>query len=220
MRKLAFIAFSVLMAHCAQAQNRFGVEIGATTNFWTMGGENKTYAHSSDAKPMVSLNYLRKLDRHVYLGAKLSLESYAFYYSVTDNTKNLRADVNHNSSYLFVAPMVDIGLGHSQLIHLYFSLPLGFNTSADESSKIFDQGSNTAYNFINTTSNVNKFVMRPTIGLKQHIPLMKNWHFTLNEGIGFMATDLTTASKITNVNPSYLTIQMGLMRKFHRPKHG
>ena len=201
------------------AQNRIGLEFGVSAPTFAVNSDNQNigYMHSATIKPIVGINYLRKIDRHVYLGVKFGLEASSFFFSQTDSIK---VQLTHNSTYFTIAPTVDFGLGRFQYMHIYISLAGGFLTSANESTSEFADGSSTIpYNTYNSVSNVSKFIFRPAIGLKQHSPLGRKWHFTLNEGFSFAATDLTHIGSYGSLHPGSVTLQMGVMRKFHKPKH-
>lgn len=222
MKRFLLSALFLCLSGITLAQNRIGIEFG--TSFPTFSGraDNQTVGstQSVDIKPSVGMYYLRKLDRHVYLGAELGLSAYSFFYSRTETTK---VQITHNSSYFTVAPTVDFGLGKHQYIHLYVALTMGFLTSANQSSSEYYSGTDmTPYTTYNSTSTVSEFIFRPGFGLKQHFPISRMWHITFNEGFSFGATDLThlgTSNNTDGIHPGYLTFQMGVMRKFHRPKH-
>ena len=201
------------------AQNRIGIEFGVSAPTFAVNSDNQNigYMHSAVIKPIVGINYLRKIDRHVYLGVKFGLEANSFFFSQTDSIK---VQLTHNSTYFTVAPTVDFGLGHYQYVHIYISLTSGFLTSGNETTQEFADGASTIpYNSYNSQGNINKFIFRPAIGLKQHFPLGRKWHFTLNEGFSFAPTDLTLIGHTNSLRPGMITLQMGVMRKFHRPIH-
>lgn len=200
------------------AQNRIGIETGVTAPIFTVGTANDVngYRHNSLIKPTISMNYLRKVDRHVYIGAALGLEAYDFYYS---KTADYKVELYHNSSYFTLTPMVDFGLGQHQYMHIYVSAAMGFLTSVNETTGIYTPGTyQTPDHSYNSSTEVSGFILRPGFGLKQHFPLSKMWHLTLNEGYSLLVTDLTHAGAIGSVHPAYLMFQMGVMRKFHQPK--
>lgn len=200
------------------AQNRIGLEVGITAPTFSPGSGNpdNTYRHSADPKPTISAYYLRKIDRHVYLGMRFGVEAQSFYFS---NTDSIRVDIFHKSTYLMVAPTLDLGLGPKQHIHIFFDLGMGFLTNANESTQEYAFGNNTnpTYSY-NSQDRVATFIFRPGFGLKQHFRLAKNWHLTLKEGFSILANDLTRTANIGGVHPGQLTLQMGVMRKLHRPQ--
>lgn len=217
MKYFIIVALLLSGATFSFAQNRIGIETGITAPIFTAGTANDAFAyrHSSLMKPTISMNYLRKIDRHVYVGAALGLEAYDFYYSKTEDYK---VDIHHNSSYFTITPLVDFGLGRQQIMHLYVSAAMGFQTSIDETTGIYTPGSyQTPDHSYNSSTTVSGFIFRPGIGLKQHFPINKFWHITLNEGYSLLVTDLTHVADIGSVHPAYLMFQLGVMRKFHRP---
>ena len=220
MKQFILAALFSGLSVCSFAQNRIGLEFGVSAPTFAVNSDNQNigYMHSSTIKPIVGINYLRKIDRHVYIGAKFGLEASSFFFSKTSDTNKVQ--ITHNSTYFTFAPTVDFGLGRYQYMHIYIGLACGFLTSANEMTQQFTDGAATIhYASYNSVNNVNKFIFRPTIGFKQHFPLGKKWHFTLNEGFSFAVTDLTLIGDQGAIHPGAVTLQMGVMRKFHRPKH-
>jgi len=219
MKRIILVAVIMVCAACALAQNRFGIECGISSPTFSVGASNGsvTYRHNVDIKPMIGIDYMRKVDRHVYLGARLGLEAYSFYFSKTDSIKQV---IDHQSSYVTLAPTIDFGLGKHQYWHIYVGLSLGFLTNAHETYYAEGTG-NQPQPLPQPTKidNVSSFIFRPGIGLKQHVPLNHYWHITFSEGYGVLLTDLTHLGKSEAIHPGYLTLQMGFMRKFHRPKY-
>lgn len=221
MKKFILGALLLGVSTFSFAQNRIGIEFG--TSFPTFSGRSDNQSvgstQSVSIKPSVGAYYLRKIDRHVYLGAEFGLGAYSFFYS---QTGDIKTQITHNSTYFSVAPMVDFGLGRHQYIHLYIDLNMGFQTNANQTtSEYYSASDPVPYTTYNSVSNVAQFIFRPGFGLKQHFPLSKMWHVTFKEGFNFPANDLTHLRTATNENihPGYVTLQMGVMRKFHRPKH-
>ncbi len=218
MKYFIIVALLLSGATFSFAQNRIGIETGVTAPVFTVGNSNDAfgYRHSSLIKPTVSMSYLRKIDRHVYIGGALGLEAYDFYYS---KTADYKVDIHHNSSYFTITPLLDFGLGRHQYMHIYISTALGFLTSVNESTGVYDAGTyTTPASTYNSSTLVSGFIFRPGFGLKQHFPISKFWHITLSEGYSLLATDLTHVGSIGPVHPAYLMFKMGVMRKFHRPR--
>ncbi len=218
MKRIILVALILGCATYAFSQNRFGLECGVSAPSFSVGTADGAigYRHNAVIKPMVGLDYLRKVDRHVYLGARLGLEAYSFYFSKTDSVK---AEIKHFSSYLTFAPTVDFGFGPHQYWHLFVAMTMGFLTNASETTGTYAPGTyqdpSVTYN---SSDQVSGFIFRPGIGLKQHIPINRFWHITISESFSYMATDLTHVSNLGAVHPGTVALQMGFMRKFHRPK--
>lgn len=221
MKKFILGAFFLGLSGFAMAQNRIGLEFG--TSFPTFSGRSDNQSvgatQSVDIKPSAGAYYLRKLDRHVYLGAELGLNANSFFYS---KTNGIKTQITHSSYYFTVAPMVDFGLGRHQYMHIFVELNMGFLTNANQTTTEYaDVNATVPYASYNSMSSVSTFIFRPGFGLKQHFPLSRMWHVTFKEGFGFPATDLTHLGTTNDeaIHPGYITLQMGVMRKFHRPKH-
>lgn len=200
------------------AQTRIGIEVGisAPTLSNGTGNPDNTYKHTSDPRPAITAYYQRKIDKHIYIGARVGLEGHSIYFS---NTDTVRADIKHKSTYLNIMPNIDFGLGRHQYIHIYTGIGLGFLTNGNQTTYIYDISNPVAKNTYNSTSDISSFILRPAIGLRQHFPLTKNWHLTLNESFALTVSDLTQVSTLNSLRPGYLTFQMGVMRKFHRPRY-
>lgn len=221
MKNILLIALFMGLSTYSFAQNRIGLEFGASGCTFSGRSDNQLVGatQSVNIKPNVGIYYLRKVDRHIYLGAKFGLEANSFFYSKTDVNK---IQLEHNSSYFTVAPTVDFGLGRYQYIHIYIALGMGFLTNGHQTTSEFTDGAATVpYNTYNSSSTINSFIFRPGFGLKQHFPISRMWHITLNEGFSIPATDLTNLGNNNqgSIHPGYFSLQMGVMRKFHRPKH-
>lgn len=227
MKKVLLSSLLLGLSVASFAQNRIGIEFG--TSFPTFSGRNDNQqlgaTQSVDIKPSVGAWYLRKIDRHVYLGAELGLSAYSFFYSKTNNNGTVnspKVQINHNSSFFTVAPMVDFGLGRHQYIHLFIDMNMGFLTSTNQETREYaDADDLVPVSVYNSQNTVSKFIFRPGFGLKQHFPLSKMWHVTFKEGFSILATDLTHLGNGNDeaIHPGYVTLQMGVMRKFHRPRH-
>lgn len=226
MKKVLFSSLLLGLSVVSFAQNRIGIEFG--TSFPTFSGRNDNQqlgsTQSVDIKPSVGAWYLRKIDRHVYLGAELGLSAYSFFYSKTNTTGTVspKVQINHNSSFFTVAPMVDFGLGRHQYIHLFIDLAMGFQTNTNQETREYANADDLIPNSVYNSQNVvSKFIFRPGFGLKQHFALSRMWHVTFKEGFSVLATDLTHLGNTNDesIHPGYVTLQMGVMRKFHRPKH-
>ncbi|MBC7552798.1 MAG: hypothetical protein H7257_02340 [Taibaiella sp.] len=201
------------------AQNRIGIETGVTAPLFTVGNSNDAfgYRHSAYMKPTISMSYLRKIDKHVYVGGALGLEAYDFYFS---KTQDYKTDLQHFSSYFTITPMVDFGLGSRQYMHIFVSAAMGFLTSFNETTGVYGQGSYQTPDYsYNSSGNVRGFIFRPGLGLKQHFPISRYWHITLSESYSLLATDLTHIGEFGGIHPAYIMFKLGVMRKFHRPLH-
>ncbi len=217
MKYFIIVALLLSGATFSFAQNRIGIETGVTAPIFTVGTSSDAfgYRHSAVIKPTISMDYLRKIDRHVYLGAALGLEAYDFYYS---KTQDYKVDIHHTSSYFTITPLLDFGLGRHQYMHIYVSTAMGFVTNTNEVTGIYTPGSyNTPDHSYDSSPLVSGFIFRPGFGLKQHFPINKFWHITLSEGYSVLVTDLTHVANIGAVHPAYLMFKMGVMRKFHQP---
>ena len=135
------LLFCVLIGITATAQNRFDVDFGIGGH----PGYGPSIDFSSDTHeiqtakllPCAGVYYQRKTAKHLYLGGKLFFHSYHFNHnrSTTSNLFDLMfggsidttngVQVNCRSSYICLAPVLDIGLCKKQVIHLFFMPGIG-----------------------------------------------------------------------------------------------
>lgn len=222
---------SLLLLICsgaAFAQNRVGVELGAGrplfSNINSSTGEpeyNVRYTFTGD------FYYMRRVAHHWYLGAKAGFEQYSFEFEkrYSDNMGGVYGnDVVHKSSYVHIAPMLDLGVGRfREYLHAYVYASVGFKVAGDQTSRDYHNTSsitNPIPEYDSTYASgfkINNVAFRIGFGLKQQFPLAKYWHATINEGISFMpAGDLSqpTVTGGANLHPGYLTLTFGIMHKF------
>ena len=226
MKRNIFTIIFILSAVSTFAQNRIGIELGAGKPTFAYGSYSSVDLPAINTDILFTANayYLRKVARHLYVGAKASFEQYGFDFEKTQSDGaggTSGTNVLHKSAYLHFGPMVDAGIGrHREYLHVYAFSTLGFLTTGYQFTRDYYRAQNPVLDYDNTSSSgfkQNSLIVRVGFGLKQQFPLAKMWYFTINEGFSFMPFgDLTQpdAAGGSNLHPGYLTLQMGFMHKF------
>jgi len=230
--RILFVAL-LISCHMGYAQDRFCVEAGMNKT-WSykpgIGSWNPPYeSQTSYARPTVGFSYLRRVGKHVYVGGKAYWESYSFRYdrvSVT-NLFNLfgggvdstyATQIRFKASYVFVAPLLDLGVGKHQFFHFYIMPGAGFMVAGSQTTRIYQLAGATTIsdNTQITTGSIHEVVFRFNAGMVQHIRVSNDWHITFNESIGAV-TALSGLSGTNSISlmPNYYTLQVGLMKKRH-----
>ncbi len=222
----------MLFLFCFQssfAQDRIALELGMdkTWSYKPFMPTGPSEYQTSYACPTFGVSYLRRVQKHLYVGGKAYVESYSFRYDQVSRTGSYlfggtdsthATQIRFKGTYLFLAPLLDLGLGKHQYFHFYIMPGAGILVNGSQSTRLYKLvGSATISDITqNTASVMNTVVFRFNVGLVQHIRLSNDWHITINESIGAVS-DLSD-QKGTNglpLQPNYYTLQVGLMRKYH-----
>ncbi len=204
----------------SRAQKSLGVEAGigqATFAPFNFFDQRYEYEHSSRCDFTIHANFLRKFGGHGYVGAKLGYEKYSFTYEQTDPTGIIQSidDKIHKSSYLTIAPVIDIGLRKRQSVHIYFLGEMGIRLSGHEYTHYVFDGRFSPHidSTYRSTNDISPVIVRLGTGLVQHIRLNKLWHITIDEGFSFMLNNLSKTVNETGIRPGYFSLQIGVIRK-------
>ncbi len=216
----------------AFSQNRFGFDFGTGVTSFT----NKTSSQSftTDTKNYAvftgQLTYLRKISRHIYLGAKVGFEQYNFNFKKTQSDGyggTMGTDMSQTSNYLQIGPLADVGIGrHREYLHVFMAATGGFLLSGDQTTTDYD------LNWVNpnlsrttsapTDSNLAGATFRIQMGLKQQLPVSKTWGAVFTEAFSFMPFGTLSDNKATgnyDIHPGYFTFMVGFTHKFKDVKH-
>jgi hypothetical protein len=223
MKHTSIITFLLISSFIAHSQNRFGIESGIL--FPTFGIHLGQYniSHSANPSLTMELNYLRKMNKRLSLGCKLSFQQYVFIYSDNDSHSSYsdNESINVNSNYIFVAPTFDVGLGKHQDIHCFISAAFGgFITGKQVTQihKVYNFGQfNSVDDTTNSTDPINKFLFRLNFGFQENGKLWKHIHITFTEGLCLGSSNMT-AIKQSYVRPSCFFFQIGIMKEYSHAK--
>lgn len=221
MKRTIILAVLSIAPFLGNAQNRIGLEMGAGVPMMTQNASSVNMNVAVNA----SAYYLRKVARHVYVGARLYYEQYGIDYSNTTTDLAggvLGTQVSHKSNYIFAGPMIDAGVGrYREYLHFYMSAAMGVLVGGSQSERNYyatDQNPQLAYDYTKDTHlSINNPIFRIGMGIKQHFPVSRMWQITLNEGYSFMPFgDLSSPDGVNDksLHPGYVSFQVGVMRKF------
>lgn len=182
--------------------------------------------------PCFGIYYQRKTARHIYIGGQLFFRSYNFsnnrktisnlfnlFGGGTDTT--VGTQVNCKNNYLCIAPMIDIGLGKKEIIHLFFMPGIGVMTNGYMTTTYYKTHSENKvidYNDTYTTSSaLNTIIFPVSYGMIEHIRLSNLWHITITESISNTLGPIADQKWTDNVplKPNFLSLQLGIMHKYH-----
>ncbi len=210
----SIVILMMMLATTARSQNRFSVEAGAgRTVFNVLNKNNNTDAHNIFT-PTVEVNYMHQLNKWVSVGAKLAWQRYSFSYSYNKPTyAGIETEGAHTkANYLFLAPVLDMGIGKKQIVHAYVSPAAGYLLAGKQGINDFLYGS------YNSDDKIEKFMFRLNLGLEEHVWKNANWHLVLNEGLSLISTPVSTLpTSKTDVRPGYVYVQIGL-QKLTKPR--
>ncbi len=227
-------ALSLFISLVSLGQSRIAVEVGMMQPVpYGPGLFGSTERQRSDLSPAVDIIYLRKIAGHLFLGGKVGYETYSYTY--TDNNFSMGGlfgspnilkvtTVGATNHYIFLAPVLDLGIGRHQYVHVQLRPSVGFFTQGAQTTEEseFDNEVQVSDRKYNTTSFLNATVFRLNIGFTEHLPLNKQWHLTLSESLGILnnGTPLSQSAGTNNCNvtSNSFSLQLGIMRKYRHSK--
>lgn len=240
------IVILLVMLHSCiftDAQSRFGAEIGIGApppygpGLGNMFGPYES--QKSATVPCFGISYMNKVGRHIFVGAKVFYNTYSFTFkhSELNNLFDLfvnvpvtttSTEVTCKNHYISLAPLIDLGVGKRQYIHFFLMPGIGILANGNMSTYGYTNNPNPGtapYDYYaNTTSYLNKNILQVSYGMTEHFPLNKMWHLTLTETLCNQPSGLTLADpKGTgdiSLNRSYLSLQLGVMRKYRHTHYG
>ena len=238
MNRYALLLIFFLFCIPGYSQDRFAVEAGIgqppsySPLFFSLS-DGPTVVQSGRTAPCVTLSWLRKAGSHIYIGSKLTFNTYNFTYSSNINKVafNLFSNSPDSSSgttvvckstYMGIAPTFDVGIGkRHQYVHLFLMPAINFLLKGTMSTELYQNYTGSAiYDHTqNTSGYLNPILFHMNLGLVEHLPVSKEWHITLSETLSMMIPNSAIAdAKGTNgltITPTYLNLQLGLMHKYH-----
>ncbi len=208
MKKALLITFLLLCSVLSRSQVRFGAYVA--------GGI--TTSSVQDVTPSFGIECMKAVDRNVYAGLSMICERYSIisnYSKESAYTMGFHRTREQKSTYLFVAPKIDGGIGQNkQRIHLLLSLGVGYllggsQLTIDQGSLVASKNARYSLDTFNTSGNINKMVFRMGMGVSEHLGLSRNWELVFTQEAGL----LPSVAK-------YFSFQVGLMHKYVRKVAG
>jgi hypothetical protein len=167
--------------------------------------------------------YLHKISHKIYAGLTLFYQRYSVQAPV-DNSGVIQygdvIDIRQKSSFVFISPKVDYGIGYRKYLHVFATMGPGIYAGGSQISNThspyWTPPGGTPYGAdtlaVNTTYNIPSVIMRYGLGLMERIPTHKYWNITLSQEINFMPGGLSTGS--TPIQTPYFCFQIGIMHKY------
>jgi hypothetical protein len=202
------------IAAAAHAQGgMIGIQAGVG---YTIG--NKGYV-----TPTAEGYFLKKITYHFYAGGALSFQRYSLQKEFKNDDASASygdlLSIRQKSTYFFVCPKLDLGVGYRNYYHLYFAFGPGFYAGGGQwyytrepqyTTSAGQVGSQTVAT--NTTYNVRNVVMRVTAGITERIPTLGVWSIVLSQEFTYLPGALTNGGE--SLHGSYLAITAGIMHKY------
>ncbi len=207
---------SVLLLLCCKfvmAQGMFGAQAGI--GFAT--------AYKGKITPAFEAYYLYRINHRLYAGGAVSLQRYSMNNELNTGSSISYGDVisiSQKSSYTFISPKIDYGIGYRKYLHVHLSFGIGFYSGGGQwsntHSPYWTPPGGTPYGAdtiaVNTTYNIPKVIKRLGIGISERIPTRGYWNIMLSQEFGYMP------GNISNSNPAmqthYFCFQVGIMHKY------
>ena len=131
MKPNILILLSVIVIPHSNAQNIIGFQAGI--------GASTTCIKTIVPTPECEGYFLGKLSAHLALGGSLSVQKYSFSRHLGDIRTSNYADIlnlSQKSTYFFVSPKADVGIGKFQKVHVGLSCGPGIFLGGDQKSDI------------------------------------------------------------------------------------
>jgi hypothetical protein len=174
---------------------------------------------SSHITGRFDFSYLKRdpIHKHLYLGVRIFDEQYSFQYDQVSGGHGgfggYSQIIDHNSTFAFIAPVVEFGMGRLQIWHVGLFAAGGLRIYARQSTEEATYPS--GYITYSSAGDVHQFIFRPGITFSQHFPIHKQWDITIAEGDSIMIGDLTRYSG-EGVHPGSIYLTAGISRVFKR----
>jgi hypothetical protein len=195
-----------------------GIEGGiGSTSFKRLGRSTSNLPNvsaSSHIRTRFAVSYYKRdsFHRHRYFGARLFVEEYSFLYELRTGGHGGNEYIDHNSTFLCLAPVFGLGLGGQQVLHVNFFFAGGVRLQADQvTRKNYLSGSSAP----SSTQDVEQYIFRPGISFSQHMAIHNNWDIVISEGASVMIGNLTKYMG-SGVHPGSVYLTAGLTRVFKR----
>lgn len=194
------------------------------------GGAGIIVKYHSGITPTAGFEYMRSPLRHVYVGADAVFENYFFTKNDDEYSRfgGYGYKITQDVSYAYISPKVDIGVGHKEHWHAFFSMGPGFMLSGTQriaqttglSGPSVHPGNQ--YDNPDISKNLNHTVLRICFGASFHILFgQRKWDLTAGPIACIIPTWLSTntfgysGDASMNIKSNYAGLQIGLVHKRH-----
>jgi len=188
---------------------------------FSLGLGYTTIAHSH-ITPAFEGYHLWKLTHHWYAGATLSLQRYSFRYNSAEIPAITYGDlvsIRQKSSYLYVCPHIDYGIGYRNKIHISLQGGPGFAVASYQMTDRHEPllvtsagnlGNDTVTN--NTTYNVPRLIFKTCLSISERIPTHGYFNIMLTQEFCYLHNKLNYGSP--GFSTSYFCFTIGIMHKY------
>ncbi len=221
MKRITLVVFICLLAIRGYAQPRTFIGI--------YGGGGLALTNNYDVAISGGLDFTRGIQNRLNWGFKLFYQQFGLgydneAYGAKDGVGNAGAILNNKSSFVFIAPKLDVGIRRMQNVHFYVDAGVGFKMSGTETLVKWDHSNGANYgnydSVVNTTPNITSMLIRVGAGLVEYLYTSKHWRFTFTEDFGFIPQNLSSTASYDNPSrtaytprslaPEVFSIQIGL----------
>jgi hypothetical protein len=211
MKRTILAGLLSLLALQSHAQGMYGFSAGL----------GRTMISKSYITPTLQAFYYFRLSRSFYLGAAAALQRFSF----DTHTGNAKAygdvlSIRQKTSYFYLSPKIDYGIGYRKYIHIAFSFGPGILLGGSQSSSTYEPlfitpgtnsyGSDTVK--YNTTLNLPVLSSRFGLEVTERIPTLRYWNIILSQEFSFLPNNFSTHGP--NLKTNYISFTVGIMHKY------
>ena len=145
-------------------------------------------------------------------------------YGVKGGGGNAGVQLLNKTSYIFICPKFDYGIGRKQDVHFFVNAGVGLNMGGTETMRKWDHSNGDGVgnydSLLTTTPNINKMLLRIGTGFTEYFRTSRHWRFSVTEDFGFISQNLSTTSDYLNpsrtaytprsLKPGYISLQIGI----------
>lgn len=211
------------------------------TMWGVYGGAGCATTNNYDVAPSGGLELLFTGHRggRIFIGTDIFYQNYSLYLDNEVNAAHHETGYTGwterlNASYAYVTPKFSYGFGRkgNELVKVYVTFGVGYNVSGVDSVRKWDYSNSVNGYYLNPVNtgqydsiidkskNINKLMIRGSIGMTEYLPMGGNWLFTFTEDFGFTAKSLTqtgtpsdgsrTGYSSNGLKPGYISLQIGI----------
>lgn len=215
--RLYLIILLLLSSATSFAQYSLSAQLGIG---WSAPGDKKisiigstlnsvaTGTISTAATGTIGIMALKRITRSTEIGAAIYYQHYVFSYQENEIvTASPNMAINYNSSYLFVAPVIEFG--GRNIVSFGLQPSTGILLHGREST-VTDSA------VTNTSTNVARLVFQLNAVFREHIRVGNGWQITVSENFGYMLGRLTSSEGylVTPLSPAYISLQIGVLHHY------
>jgi len=222
--RMARTCFFVLWVSVLVCAPHSGRSQGAQGKYGFDAGICYPTFHEGYVTPTIKGYYLARLSHTLYLGGEVSFLRFSLQDNVNPAASSVAfgdiISVRQLSSYLFLTPKFQVGIGFRKHVFADFSMGPGFYLGGVQWSHLYEPywttpsggtfGKDTLS--YNTTYNLPNLVFRFSCGLTERIPTFRYWNIVLTESFGYIPGKLGKESPAIRSN--YIAFTVGVLHKY------